>query len=158
MALSYTDAGFTANALICDSAASAETKLYIQGGGWTNLTTSRFPFNQPRIAVALVLSVPWTATNHNHDFELRLEDEDGALMALGGAVAEDGSPIKRIKGQFNIGRPAGIQPGDAQPMPLAFNFDQMLFEAPGTYTFVIAIDDEELSRLPFRVTGIPGIS
>jgi len=149
---------FAVNAFVCDSAVVAEGKVYIQGGGWNMMASPQFPFVQSRIALAVVVSVPYTMTNQNHLLEIRLEGEDHDSVAIGPPVEKDGE-IQRPTGvgaQFNVGRPALLQPGDAQPLPFAVNFDQLQFTSPGAYSFVIAIDGTEVQRLPFRVTALPG--
>lgn len=148
---------FSVDAMLCDSAATADGKLYVQGGGWNMLGTTSFPLQQSRIGLAVVIGVPYTATNQNHRLNIHLEHEDGRKIPLGSpSRAErpaDESPADCIGGQFNIGRPTTIQPGDAQFLPFAINLDQLRFDAPGGYAFVIQIDGDEVKRLAFRVTS-----
>jgi len=77
---------------------------------------------------------------------LRHEDED--------PTGDDNDGVAGIV-RFNLGRPAILQPGEPQHVPFALNLDQIPFERPGTYSFVITIDGEELGRLTFRVFGPP---
>jgi hypothetical protein len=156
----FPPSGFTIDAIICDSAVTADGKLYIQGGGWNMLASPAVPFVQPRVGVALIVGVPYTGTNKNHRLELRLENEDGERLALGPEVAADvpgatKSPMG-IVAQFNVGRPAILQAGDSQNIPFAINLDQLAFRSPGAYSFVISINDEEIERLTFRVLGPQG--
>jgi hypothetical protein len=151
--------GFAVDAMLCDSAVTAEGKLYVQGGGWNQLSTPQFPFVHPRIGVAITLWVPYTETNRQHQMELALEHEDGPRVPLGPPRPKAGAPgefeqAMSVKAQFNLGRPPQIQPGDAQVLPIAMNFDQLAFTAPGAYSFVMTVDDEELHRLAFRVVGL----
>jgi hypothetical protein len=153
----YPPSGFAVDAIICDSAASAEGKLYIQGGGWNILMSPVFPFSQPRIGVGAIVSVPYHATNKNHVLELRLEDQDGERLPIGPTVMSDidgttKSPMG-IKAQFNLGRPPILQAGDSQNIPMAINLDQLVFQSPGAYSFVLTINNEEMERLTFRVLG-----
>lgn len=157
----YPPNGFKVNAMICDSAASPEGKLYVHGGGWNILSTPSFPFIQPRVAVAGMISVPYTETNKTHVMELRLEDEDGHRMPLGPQLtAPDGSATRAPEGlraQFTLGRPPDLQAGDAQNLPIAINLDRLRFDSPGAYSFVITVNEEEIQRLPFRVVGPAGV-
>jgi hypothetical protein len=41
---------FQVDAVLCDSAVTADGKLYIQRGGWNLLGAESFPFRQSRIA------------------------------------------------------------------------------------------------------------
>ncbi len=152
-------AEFTVNAILCDSAATAEGKLYIQGGGWSMLGTTSFPFQQSRISLGIVVSVPYNATNHNHTLQIYLESEDGQRISFGAPTKQlDGQVPGCIEARFNLGRPPTIQPGDAQTIPMAVNLDQLRFEAPGAYSFVIKIDGTEVQRLMFRVTLPVGLA
>jgi Family of unknown function (DUF6941) len=49
-------------------------------------------------------------------------------------------------------------PGDAQTIPMAVNLDQLRFDVPGAYSFVIEIDGTEVERLIFRVTLPVGLA
>src|SRR6266511_2962909 len=129
----YPPSGFAVAAIICDSAASAEGKLYIQGGGWNILMSPVFPFSQPRIGVGAIVSVPYHATNKNHVLELRLEDQDGERLPIGPTVMSDTDGTTKS--------------------PMAINLDQPVFQSPGAYSFVLTINDEEMERLTFRVLG-----
>jgi len=147
---------FTIDAMLCDSAVVAEGKLYVQGAGWNMLSTPQFPFVQSRIGLAVVIGVPYTETNREHRLHVRLESEDGAQLPLGPPVADPDQPggVQRATGvgaQFNVGRPAVLQPGDRQNLPFAINLDQLGFESAGAYSFVLSIDGDEVNRLAFRV-------
>jgi len=107
----------------------------------------------------VLLGIPYTATNQNHTLSIRLEDEDGQRIPLRSSADQErrnedqpaGQDQPGLNAQFNVGRPATIQPGDAQILPFAVNLDQLRFDAPGAYSFVIDIDDVEVKRLIFRV-------
>lgn len=142
------------DALLADSVAVAEGKVYVQGGGWNLINVPAFPFHQDRIGLALIVRVPYTATNQEHRFRLTLQDEDGEVVVLGdappGVETEDGK-IRAVEGAFNIGRPPLLPPGDEQIVPLALNLNGTTFVRPGRYGFVFEIDGTEVNRLAFRV-------
>lgn len=142
--------------MLCDSAVVADGKLYVQGAGWNMLSTPQFPFVQSRIGIAVVIGVPYTETNREHQLHVRLESEDGQPVPLGPAVPAPDQPadMQRAMGvgaQFNVGRPPVLQPGDRQNLPFAINLDQLGFRVPGAYSFALSIDGVEANRLPFRV-------
>ncbi|HUQ62940.1 MAG TPA: hypothetical protein VM121_04230 [Acidimicrobiales bacterium] len=149
------------DAIVADSAITAEGKLYLQGGAWYLVSAPALPIRIPRIGLGISIRVAWTDTNQPHNFDVRLQDADGHILALGdappGSGPEDGK-IRRIGSDFNVGRPAYLQPGDDQLIPLAMNIDGLVFEAPGRYEFVISIDGEDVKRLPMRIveTGPAG--
>lgn len=142
-------------AFLADSVVTAESKLYAQGGGWNAITTLALPARHSRIGIGLIVRIPYTATNQPHRFELRLEDEDGGERPLGDAPPEAGESeqksISRIGGEFNVGRPPNLYPGEEQLLPFAINLDGLIFERAGAYRFVLEIDGTEVKRLPFRV-------
>ena len=143
---------------LADSVVSAEGKLFVQGGAWNIVNVSEFPFRMPRCGIAIVVRVPYTATNQTHKFELSLLDEDGGEFPLSdappGVEAVDGK-IHRLGSDFNVGRPPTIEPGDEQLVALAINIDGLTFENPGRYEFIAELDGSEAKRLPFRVALIP---
>jgi hypothetical protein len=49
---------------------------------------------------------------------------------------------------FEVGRPPGVKPGTGQNAPLALRFNALPL-APGGYSFVVLIDDEEKARVSF---------
>jgi len=142
------------NALLADSVATADGKLFVQGGGWTSLTASELPFHQDRIGIGILIYVPYTATNEEHKLEISLQDQDGNPLVLGnappGVESEDGK-IRRFQAHFNVGRPPTIPPGDEQAVPFGLNINSLQFERADLYTFVIDVDGTPMKRLPFRV-------
>jgi hypothetical protein len=100
------------------------------------------------------MCVPYTATNQMHVFELTLQDADGQELPMADAPPEAGTPdgkIRRLGGQFNVGRPPTLQPGDEQLIALAVNIDGLEFERADTYRFVIELDGSPEKELPFRI-------
>ena len=134
--------------MLVDAVDEANGKLYIHGGGWSVWWTDEVPALLPRLGIAAVISVPYTSTNEAHPFTVHLVDQDGTLIALG--EGPDG-PVHRIQGEFNIGRPAELPPGDEQPVPIAVNLGGLVLPGIGAYSFVVEIDGIEEARLPFRV-------
>lgn len=145
-------------AFLADSVATAEGKLYVQGGGWNVVNVSQIPYRLARCGVAVIVRVPYTATNQSHKFELTLRDSDGHEMPLGDAPPDVATPdgkIRRLGGEFTVGRPAILQPGDEQLVALAVNIDGLVFETPGRYEFVVELDGTDVKHLGFRILQIP---
>ena len=144
-----------AEAFLADSIASAEGKLYVQGAGWNQLNVQTLPARHDRIGVGVIVTVPYTATNQPHKFTLHLEDEDGNTLPLGdappGAETADGK-IREFGGQFSVGRPPSMPPGDEQAVAIAINIDGLQFAAAGRYRFIIELDGSRAKELAFRVT------
>ncbi|MBA2414964.1 MAG: hypothetical protein H0V64_03560 [Geodermatophilaceae bacterium] len=141
--------GFTAQAMLCDSAAAVDGKLYIQGGGWNAIAAGVMPFAAPRIGMALLIGVPYGDTERRHQLTVGLADEDGSQLPLGPVT--DTGRASHLQLGFEVGRPAKLPPGDTQLLPFALNIDGYAFARPGGYAFVIAVDQQEITRLRFRI-------
>jgi hypothetical protein len=140
-------------AMTADSVVVAEGKLFVQGGGWDQINALQLPSRHPRVGIGVLIRVPYTETNVQHAFELRLEDPDGKEVSLGDAppgTTKDGK-VRRVGGQFTVGRPPMLGAGDEQIVPIAVNLDGLTFTATGTYRVVIAIDGKDNETLPFRI-------
>jgi hypothetical protein len=141
------------DAFLADSAESVQGKLYAIGIGWNSIFSGGFPFAQSRIALGIIVQVPYTETNEVHTLTVHLEDEDGGRKQLGVNLQPDGpAPVVQIQTSFNVGRPPMLPAGDAQMISFAMNFDQLPFEAPGMFNWVVSIDDSVVKRLPMRVS------
>lgn len=142
------------DAFIADSAVVAEGKLYVQGAGWNILWANATPVRSSRIGLGVLIHVPFTETNQMHVFTVKIIDQDGNELPISDAPPNaetvDGK-IYELKGQFNMGRPPNLTPGDEQIVPLAMNIDGLLLPAPTMYSVVIAIDGNEMKRLPMRI-------
>jgi hypothetical protein len=143
-------------AMLADSVVSSEGKLYVQGGGWNVINTAKVPTRHPRIGIALIVRVPYTATNQMHKFEVYLQDADGNELPLADASDAEApdKKIRRLGGQFNVGRPPTLQPGDEQLIALAINLDGLTFDRADSYKFVIELDGSPEKELSFRVNQV----
>lgn len=106
--------------LLADAAQAVGGKLFILGGGWSNIMAPA-PF-----AIAVKVEVPWNLATETHEFRLELVDEDGRAVA---AETIDGSmqPVV-VEGQFST----GIAPGTRQGIPMdAVASDQLPSAAAG---------------------------
>lgn len=142
------------DAILANSVAVAENKLYVQGGGWDSIFTQVVPFRHPRLGLALAIRVPWTATNQMHSFSLKIVDSDGHNIALAQTPqGVDGPQGKayQLKGQFNVGRPPVLLPGESQVIPIAVNLDGLEFNQAATHFLIIEVDGTEMERLPIRI-------
>jgi hypothetical protein len=123
--------------ILADAAQVVGNKLYLLGGGWDVLTVSRpLPIQHP-LAIAISVRVPWNETNQKHKFEVEL-------------VHEDGQSLLKSSGQFEVGRPPGIRPGQDQRAQLAMSFGVKL-EKGGTYVIIGRLEGLEQARTTFTV-------
>ena len=129
--------------ILADSAHMTGGKLYMLGGGWDRLTVNSLPAKRS-LAVAIAFRIPWNETNRQHAFQLEISDEDGDVN-----VATDS--------RFEVGRPAGIPPGQPQRVQAVVDVDAT-FEKLGTYVITARIDSEDERAVRFNVTPGPGVA
>ena len=145
-----------ATAFLADSVAAESGKIYAQGAGWSVLNTAAFPMTHDRIGIAIIVSVPYTATNQQHTLKLRFEDADGNGLPIGSVPPNeenDNGIVREIEAGFNVGRPPQLPPGAEQTVPFAININSVSFDSPGRYQFVVSIDGSDVATLTFTVVG-----
>jgi len=125
-----TRGGLTVDMLLCDAAQVAGGKLFVLGGGLASIG----PKPQP-LAIALQITVPWDQANVPHRWQVELIDEDGQPV-----VISDKAVV--LKGQFEAGRPAGLQPGSPLGVSLAINLSPFPLSGGRSYAFALTINDE----------------
>ncbi len=127
--------------ILADHAEVVGNKLYLHGGGWDQLTVnSKFPLMHP-CAIAAAFRVEWNETNQRHNVELEFRNADGVSVVKMGA-------------QIEVGRPAGIPPGQSQRAQIAGNLP-LPIEKPGTYEVIARIEGQESDRIHFNVIQGP---
>ncbi len=129
--------GLTVDMLLCDAAQVAGGKLFVLGGGLASIG----PKPQP-LAIALQITVPWDRANVAHQWQIELVDEDGQ------AVVVNEKPVV-MRGRFEAGRPAGLQPGSPLGVSLAINLSPFPMVGGRSYAFSLNINDE--TRPDWRV-------
>ncbi|MBN1189033.1 MAG: hypothetical protein JXA46_04710 [Dehalococcoidales bacterium] len=132
--------------ILADAAQVVGNKLYVMGGGWDRLTVNKpFPVDQ-RCALALALRVDWNETNQRHNFEIEIISED--------SVTEQPRSLMKAGGQFELGRPPGISPGQDQRFQVALDM-ALKIDSPGTKVVVARVGGQEMRRLSFNVIQGP---
>jgi len=119
--------------------------LYLQGAGWTDITTGTGPDEQlssVHIGIGISILIGWNETNTSFPLEFAMLHEDG------------GQPILDGQGQIESGRPPGIPAGGDLRSVLAINAD-VAFPRTGGYQFRVTLADVTKS-VSFRVLqGMP---
>lgn len=144
------------DALLCTHAESVNNQLYLMGGAVDIGFAS--PGSQPpygsSLAVAVVITVPWTATNAQHVLTIDLFHEDGQPVQL--PTGPDTTGPLHVEMAFNVGRPPILTAGDEQRIPVAGNFPNLPLPALGKYVVAVAIDGTNMKNLPYRLLMQPG--
>ncbi len=133
-------------ALLADAVQAVRGKLFVLGGGWDTLWVQRFPARHPSLAIGLRLRVPVSWGSDSLKLSVELQDADGHPL-LPHPLAHD------------IRLPAKTHPAaEVTDFGLirSFTFNNLMFESEGSYSFVISVDDEPVSRLRFTVRSRAG--
>lgn len=131
--------------VLADAAEAVNGKHYILGGGWDRLHAAAFPVTHPSMSVALRLRVPWHDTNQAHELELDIVDADGQSIL---------PPPGPARGSITTGRPADLEPGQDQVVPLVFTLAQVRFDRAGAYAVLARLDGLEAARSAFHVVDV----
>jgi hypothetical protein len=126
--------------LLCDGADAVGGKLYILGGGWSQILVPNIPVN---MALAVKLFIPWDRANEPHAVVARLLDSDGEPVELGGEEV-------KAEAEIETGRPPGLKPGTALDAPFVVNFPAVALDNGG-YVWELEIDGKVEARAPFQV-------
>lgn len=142
------------DAFLADSAEAVQGKIYALGMGWNTIYAQSFPATHPRLAIGMIIHVPYIATNQMHTVTVYLQHQDGGRVPIGvrpGPDRAETEPIHELGGQFNVGRPPLLPAGDEQVVALAMTVDGLRFDKPDLYSWVVSIDGSPVKRLPMRV-------
>lgn len=116
-----------AHILLCDHAVVENGKLYINGGGISQMRGS----SPPSFWVAALIQIPWDRSGASTAFRFDLVDADGH------AVLANDRPVE-FSGQVELGRRRDLPPGIPLDFPLAF---PVTLDLPsGRYTWRLTID------------------
>lgn len=128
--------------MLCDAAQEMGGKLYILGGGWSQLHQ---PDTPTPMALAILIKVPWDQANEKHEFEAVLMTADGERVEV------EGNEIA-AQGQFETGRPAGLKRGSDLDLPAVLTFNGLALPAGG-YRWEVFVDGDQMAVAPFQVNG-----
>jgi hypothetical protein len=129
-----------ATMLLCDAAQEVGGKLYIIGGGWTNLVQPDMPSS---MALGVIVHFEWNETNRKQPIELELQTDEGEVVEIEGQQV-------RVSTLMEVGRPPGVKPGTEINAPLASSFHGLSLPAGG-YVWLLRSGDLPLARCPFSV-------
>jgi hypothetical protein len=131
-------------ALLADAVQAVRGKLFVLGGGWDTLWVRSFPARHPSMAIGLRLRVPTSWRADLLDLSVDLQDADGAPLLS-----------KPLSHQVKLPPHPQASPATDFGVVRSFTFNNLLFPAEGSYSFVITVDGEPVSRLRFMVRSRP---
>ena len=126
--------------LAADGAQAVNGKLYILGGGFDHINMPNVPF-QYRFDLAMLIDVPWNATNEQHQLVVELLDADNEPVGY------------RAEATIEAGRPPGMRHGTSFVVPMAF---PVLAEFPqaGRYALRASINGQERERIAIEAVTV----
>ena len=130
-------------AMLADAARVAENKLYVFGGQWDRIYAHTFPATHSALTVVLVIEVSYSEALTDH--QLRV-----ALMRDGDAIGPE------ARGLINVGHAPGTSPGAPAFVPITLPFENLRFDHPGRYEWVVTLNDEPVGSVPLEVALAPG--
>ncbi len=134
-------------ALVADAVQAVAGKLYIIGGGWDTLFVRSFPARHPTLGIGIRIRIPWSDLD-TFTLAVDLVDEDGSSLFKG----------KRLEQRIKVNRPSTMPAGGDMGIVRAFTFNNLVFPKEGGYAFGILVDDNEVSRMRFRLRYRPGMA
>jgi hypothetical protein len=141
----------TVQAMLAESVAVADGRLFVLGAGWAHMQVPRLPVAPGRLGVGVLLSIPLDRVGERIPLALRLEGPDGTPVPL----AEPGSEsllAAELEGTLVAEPVPEGSPLGFQVVPLAFNLDGLRLEAEGEHALIVEIDGTLAARVPFAVS------
>lgn len=157
------------NAMLCDYAEVSGQKLFVTGAGISWISSRAEPPHPVNIALALLVRIPWGATNHQHRLTIELVSDLGAADNSESGSAErvalnnllpPGAPEQErgmIISLFNAGRAPNMLPGEDVLMPVAIPLLGLPLPRLGSYFFSLSVDGTEVDRISFRAVTVSTI-
>jgi hypothetical protein len=135
-----------AQVILCDAAvADPRGKVHMLGAGWSVTGTPTAPQ-----AVAVLMKIPWDRADQRLAMALRLLDADGKPVRLEGP---DGVQVIESRGEVEVGRPPGLEPGSPIDASFALNVQSMPLK-PGRYEWRLELADQFFA-VAFQVRASP---
>lgn len=133
-------------ALLADSVQAIRGKLFILGGGWDTLWVRQFPARHPSLAIGLRLRIPTSWHSEEVKLSVELQDADGKSIFPQPLAQKIRLPATSDSHTTDFG------------LVRSFTFNNLVFGHEGSYSFVISVDDDPLTRLRFAVRLRPSQS
>lgn len=127
--------------LLADGAQAVGGKLYILGGGFDRINMPSTPFTHT-FALAMLIEVPWNATNQPYQVVVELLDADGEFVGY------------KAEATLETGRPPGIRQGTSLTVPVAIPVIAD-FRQPGRYVLRGSINGKEKNRVALEAIAQP---
>ncbi len=129
-------------AMLADAAQVQGGKLFVLGGGFDTISARTIPVVHRSLTLAMVAEVEPDERHRDLEVAIRLIDEDGNPLDV------------EAKGKLRVGAPPNLPPGSPSIVPIVSPFYNIRFPEAKGYAFVVNFEDDELSRVRFRVVQV----
>lgn len=127
--------------MTADAAQALGGKLYILGGGFDQIHLPALPHSY-RFDLAMIIEVPWTATNQPYQIVVELLDSDGTPVGY------------RAEATLETGRPPGTRYGTSFTVPLALPV-LAEFKQGGRFVLRGLVNGQERNRIAVEAIAPP---
>jgi hypothetical protein len=128
---------------LCDHATvPPDGKIYIHGAGVHQLLVPQIPGPLRTLFLVVRLSIPWHMLGEPHTVKIRALDLDRVSI---------GPTDPLITTPFELGKPAGLRPGDESAINICAELSGLTIQQPMTLRFHLLVDDEAIGSLPLKV-------
>ena len=124
-------------AVIADFASVAVGDKLNVLGVFDTIRAPKFPARHALMIFAGRFLFEYEDGEQEHDISISLEDEDG-------------KKIVETSGKIGIGK---VPPGESQAKNIIMTFNNLVFQAPGYYRFMVRCGDEEM-RVPLKLIQV----
>ena len=121
--------------LLADRAEVLNGKLYMMGGAWDRRQVSNIE-SPVSLTIVIGVLVPWNLTNEQHRLNIRVEDEDGAVLQ------------PDVEVTVNVGRPANATQGQSFRTTAVIN-NRWQLPRYGTYRVAASVAGHSEKRVAF---------
>src|SRR5215216_979074 len=132
---------------LCDHASvPPDGKIYIHGAGVHQLFVPQIPGPLRTLFLVVRLSIPWHMLGEPHTVNIRALDLDRQPI---------GPTDPLITTPFELGKPAGLRPGDESAINICAELSGLPIQQAMTVHFHLLVDEDSVGTLPLKVTHMP---
>jgi len=117
---------------------TADGKIWVLGGDFEMIHAPGFPVVQP--AMALVIKIRLQPMECDQEHRLRVE-----------LIDQDAHPLRDALSLPFTPRVDPNRPGRALSLSMVLNYQNVQFNTPGDYAFVILVDDSQIGSVPLTL-------
>ena len=132
---------------LCDHASvPPDGKIYMHGAGIQQLFLPQIPGPLRTLFLVVRLSIPWHMLGEPHTVRIRVLDLDRVAV---------GHTDPLITTPFELGKPAGLRPGDESAINICAELSGLQIQQAMTLRFHLLVDEDTIGSLPLKIMYLP---